>query len=397
MALRLDTIRMLIADDVGVGKTIEALLIAREMLDRGEIKPLCVLCPPYLCEQWQKELSEKFSLEAVIIRSGTVSQLERRIPVGGASIFSYYPFQVVSIDFVKGDRKRANFLQHCPDFVIVDEAHGSASAAATNSNQHQRHELLKDLAASPTRHLVLLTATPHSGIPESFRSLLALLRPEFSSYEVTALTEPQRIELARHFVQRTRKDIEKDWEAEHCFPKRVPSDEHYRLSDAYGNLFQKTYEFCTELVRTGQALDKRKQRVRYWAALALLRCVMSSPAAAIAALDRRDGALPQTEEEADFSQNIFESGNEQTDDSQPTPPVESAEQTMPETDRRKLRELSRLAASIALTPGDTKLAGCAKLVAGLLREGFHPIVWCRYIATAGRHLCKRRIRSAPAP
>ena len=257
-------------------------------------KPLCVLCPPYLCEQWQKELSEKFSLDAVIIRSGTVSQLERRIPAGAGSIFSYYPFQVVSIDFVKGDRKRDNFLQHCPDFVIVDEAHGAASAAGTNANQQQRHELLKDLAASPTRHLVLLTATPHSGIPEAFRSLLALLRPEFASYEITALTEPQRIELARHFVQRTRKDIEKDWEAEHCFPKRVPSDEHYRLSDAYGNLFQKTYEFCTELVRTGQSLGKRQQRVRYWAALALLRCVMSSPAAAIAALERRDGALPQT-------------------------------------------------------------------------------------------------------
>jgi hypothetical protein len=164
----------------------------------------------------------------------------------------------------------------------------------------------------------------------------------------------------------------------------VPSDEHYRLSDAYGKLFRNTYEFCTELVRTGQSLDKRQQRVRYWAALALLRCVMSSPAAAVAALARRDGALPQSEEEVDFSQHIFESGNEQTDDSQPTPPVESAEQTLPESDRRKLRDLSRLADSIALTPDDTKLAGCAKLVAGLLREGFHPIVWCRYIATAGR-------------
>jgi superfamily II DNA or RNA helicase len=382
MALRLDTIRMLIADDVGVGKTVEGLLIVRELLDRGEIKSLCVLCPPYLCEQWQKELSEKFSLDAVIIRSGTVSQLERRIPAGAGSIFSYYPFQVVSIDFVKGDRKRDNFLHHCPDFVIVDEAHGAASATGTNINQQQRHQLLKDLAASPTRHMVFLTATPHSGVPAAFRSLLALLRPEFANYEITALTEPQRIELARHFVQRTRKDIEKDWEAEHCFPKRVPSDEHYRLSDAYDNLFQKTYEFCTELVRTGQTLDKRTQRVRYWAALALLRCVMSSPAAAIAALDRRDGALPQSEDEVEFIQNVFESSNEQTDDSQPTPPVESAEQTLPDADRRKLRDLSRLAASLALTPDDNKLAGCAKLVAGLLREGFYPIVWCRYIATA---------------
>lgn len=78
MALRLDPVRLLIADDVGVGKTIEALLIARELYDRGEIKRLCVLCPPALCEQWQQELAEKFNLEAVVIRSGTVGQLERR-------------------------------------------------------------------------------------------------------------------------------------------------------------------------------------------------------------------------------------------------------------------------------------------------------------------------------
>jgi superfamily II DNA or RNA helicase len=382
MALRLDPIRMLIADDVGVGKTIEGLLITRELFDRGEIKRLCVLCPPYLCEQWHKELTEKFNLDAVLIRSGTVNQLERRIPAAGGSIFSYYPFQVISIDFVKSDRKRANFLQHCPDFVIVDEAHGAASAAPANANQQQRHELLKDLAASPSRHLILLTATPHSGIPQAFCSLLALLRTEFAAYDVSQLSEPQRIELARHFVQRTRKDIEKDWEAEHCFPKRDRSDEHYRLSQPYEELFQKTYEFCTELVRTGQSLDKRKQRVRYWAALALLRCVMSSPGAAVAALDRRDGALPQSEDEVEFSGNVFESANEQTDDSQPTPPVESAEQTLPDSERRRLRDLSRLAASMARSPADTKLADCVKLVARLVREGFHPIVWCRYIATA---------------
>ena len=382
MALRLDPIRMLIADDVGVGKTVEGLLISRELYDRGEIKRLCVPCPPYLCEQWQKELNEKFNLDAVLIRSGTVNQLERRIPAGGGSIFSYYPVQVVSIDFVKGDRKCANFLQHCPDFVIVDEAHGAASASTTNANQQQRHQLLKDLAASPSRHLVLLTATPHSGVPEAFSSLLALLRTEFAAYEVSQLSEPQRIQLARHSVQRTRKDTEKDWDAEHCFPRRDPSDEHYHLSEQYSDLFQKTYDFCTELVRTGRSLDKRKQRVRYWAALALLRCVMSSPRAAIAALDRRDGALPQSEDEVEFSANVFESSNEQTDDSQPTPPVESAEQTLPETERRKLRDLSRLAAAIALSPADTKLAGCIKLVSRLLREGFHPIVWCRYIATA---------------
>jgi len=63
MALRLDPVRLLIADDVGIGKTIEAALVARELLDRGEIQRLAVLCPPHLAEQWQKELAEKFHIE----------------------------------------------------------------------------------------------------------------------------------------------------------------------------------------------------------------------------------------------------------------------------------------------------------------------------------------------
>src|SRR5262249_14316496 len=123
MALRLDPVRLLIADDVGVGKTIEALLVARELLDRGEIKRLCVLCPPYLCDQWQKELAEKFNLEAAVIRAGTVNQLERR-KVGPQSIYRYYPIQVASIDFLKSDRNKHLFLLDCPELVIVDEAHG---------------------------------------------------------------------------------------------------------------------------------------------------------------------------------------------------------------------------------------------------------------------------------
>ncbi|MEJ5349440.1 MAG: DEAD/DEAH box helicase [Desulfosoma sp.] len=126
MALRLDPVRILIADDVGVGKTIEALLIARELLDRGEVRRLCVLCPPYLCDQWQMELAEKFHLEAVVVRSGTVSRLERSLPPGEPSIFKYYPHLVVSIDYVKSDRHRPEFLTHCPELVIVDEAHGAA-------------------------------------------------------------------------------------------------------------------------------------------------------------------------------------------------------------------------------------------------------------------------------
>jgi superfamily II DNA or RNA helicase len=381
MSLRLDPVRVLIADDVGVGKTIEALLIARELFDRGEIKRICVLCPPYLCEQWQKELSEKFNLEAVVIRSGTIGQLERR-KTSHDSIYRYYPVQVASIDFLKTDRNKHLFLLDCPDLVIIDEAHGSAVSAESNPGQHHRHQLVRQIAAKEIQHVILLTATPHSGVESAFRSLLAILRPEFAEWDTASLGEPQRIELAKHFVQRTRRDIEHDWEGEHCFPERKSSDETYRLSPAYQKLFAETYGFCSEIVKTGQALDKRHQRVRYWGALALLRCVMSSPAAAVAALESRHDAMAGSDEDPDFRSFVFESSEDRTDDDQPTPPVEAAEATLGEADRRRLRDLGRMAKALLDSPEDTKLARCAELVGTLLRDGMHPIVWCRYIATA---------------
>jgi hypothetical protein len=72
MALRQKgAIRLMIADDVGIGKTIEALLVVKELLERAEVRRFAVLCPPHLCEQWREELADKFGIEAVVIRSAT--------------------------------------------------------------------------------------------------------------------------------------------------------------------------------------------------------------------------------------------------------------------------------------------------------------------------------------
>ena len=379
MALRLDPIRMLVADDVGVGKTVEALLIARELWDRHEIRNVCVLCPPYLCEQWQKELTEKFNLEAVVIRSGTVSQLERNKP-HTKTIYEHYPIQVVSIDYIKSERNSTTFLVHCPDFLIIDEAHGATSSG---TQSQQRHELLKKISKLESKpHMIMLTATPHSGVQHAFSSLLALLDPVFGEWEVATLEEAKRKILAMHFVQRTRKDIEHGWEAESCFPERVEDDKDYRLSDKYLELFQKTYNFCQEIVSTGQQLEKRKQRGRYWGALALLRCVMSSPAAAKEALRTRQERLSDSEEEIDSSGSIYESSDDHTDDESPTALIEVAECSLDEKEKRRLRDFKKLAEEIEGSEKDTKLKGCADLVKELLQEGYSPIIWCRYIHTA---------------
>ena len=381
MALRLDPVRLLIADDVGVGKTIEALLVARELLDRGDVRRLCVLCPPNLCEQWRSEMSGKFNLEAEVIRSGTIGALERRLPLS-RSVYRHYPIQVASIDFLKTDRNRHAFLQDCPELVIVDEAHGAADAS--EAGRQQRHRLVQDIAARDGQHLLLLTATPHSGVEAAFRSLLALLRPEFGAWDTAALTEPQRGDLARHYVQRTRRDVERDWEGNRCFPKRESSDETYGLSDTYRHLFQRAHEFCEEIVTKGKALEERRRRVRYWGALALLRCVMSSPAAAAAALAVRGRKEAMDADDIEHVERPFivESSDADADDDQPTAPIAAAAATLDSPARARLREIERDAEALRHSPDDRKLHRCADLVAALIRDGHQPIVWCRFVATA---------------
>jgi superfamily II DNA or RNA helicase len=398
MALRLDPVRMLVADDVGIGKTIEALLIAREMLDRGETTRVCVLCPPYLCSQWQQELWDKFRIQAVVIRSGTISQLERDLPSGDHSIFGYYPHTVVSIDYAKSDAHRANFLQHAPKLVIVDEAHGATAVASGGRSQQQRHELLRDLANDGSRHLILLTATPHSGVETGFLSLLGLLREEFQSLNLSSLKESERIELASHFVQRRRGDVANWLGEETPFPRRDPDDKTYSLSKEYQDLFEDVYSFSRELVRSGETLTGWRQRIRFWTALALLRCVMSSPAAAVAAIGKRlsSGQAEAAQDDSEYAPYIFESADDDTIDVQPGHVIEEGEAQLADSERRRLRNFGRQAEAIKGTDADTKIVECTRLVASLLREGYHPIVWCRYIATSDyvRDELERRLSPA---
>lgn len=385
IALRLDPVRLLIADDVGIGKTVEAALIARELLDRGEIRRLTVLCPPHLCDQWQRELREKFAIDAVIVRSSTAAALERLLPRGDLSIFDFFPFTVASIDYVKHERHRAAFVHACPELVIVDEAHTAAQPGSGTGAQQQRHELVRAIAARPERHLLLLTATPHSGIEASFSSLLGLLRPEFASLDLQRLQEAEREQLSRHFVQRRRADVKRWLGEETPFPEREWTEVTYRLSHSpqYRKLFDDVFGFARELVRDHH-LPERRRRVRYWAALALLRCVMSSPAAAAAALAARAGTAPETDLDSVDSDELFGSYVHDRPEREDAPDVEPAhvvEEGSDQSERARLRRFVSRAEALK-GDGDPKLLRAQAILEALLRDGYHPIVYCRYIATA---------------
>ena len=380
MALKLDPVRLLIADDVGVGKTIEALLIARELLDRGDVERTAVLCPPHLVDQWVTELEVRFHLRAAAVTARSTRRLERGIPPG-ASIFSEFPHTVVSLDYVKTRERRDHFLQACPDFVIVDEAH---TCAATGQRRHQRRELLQGLAGSASRHLVLLTATPHSGDDGAFYRLLGLLEPDFERLAEATGTARERLRtrLARQFVQRRRPDIA-EWHDGDIFPRRETRELTYQLTGAWEAFFDAVLDYCAEIVETG-AGNEARQRLNFWGTLALLRCTGSSPVAAVLALRTRAGDDLGDETREDLLDRIFDGEADALVADDVEPPVGG--------DSPALARLIAQAESLAGQSGDPKLRTASSHVAELVSEGFNVVVFCRFIATA--HYVARHLRES---
>ena len=392
MALRQDTVRLLIADDVGVGKTVEALLVVREMIERARIKRFAVICLPHLCDQWQQELRSKLGMEAVIIRSNTQARLDRMIQ-GDTSVYDYYPYQIISIDYIKADNRRAVFVEQCPGLVIVDEAHTCTRPAGASRAQQQRHHLLRDLADKPNQHLIMLTATPHSGKPEEFHSLLGLLKPEFETMDLPSSSQAERRTLARHFVQRKRADVEKWMGEDTPFPERDAIEWNYDLSPVYSELFDDVVEFARKMVQPGES-GQEKKRVHYWTALGLLRGVMSSPGAGVKMLETRLDKLVEVEgddaasDESEAALNPIgdlEFGVET--DIEPTHVMEHEDWT--DHQRRQLRSYSKRLETIAGTEDDQKIYAASIVLEDWISSGFHPVVFCRYIETAnylGEHL-----------
>ena len=391
MALREDDpVRLFIADDVGIGKTIESLMIVRELMARGTIKRFAVVCLPHLCEQWQEELRTKFGIEAVIIRSSTAASLDRKTP-GDLTAFKHYDAQIVSIDYVKSDRRVDSFVQDCPELVIVDEAH--TASHGSGKGRQQRHQLLKRIGEKEGQHLILLSATPHSGKPDEFQSLLGLLKPEFADFQLGEgkASRSERYQLARHFVQRRRKDIQQ-WTGEKTkqtthFPERRNFEVAYTLSPEHLQLQHDIMQLARSIATKDG--ERRRQKLNYWTALGLLRGVMSSPAMGRQMLGKRASkALSEEQLEAASSGK-----NPILDDDYgfegDVGPIAFPTDTAPASAPKTMHALAERLRQIEENKLDFKVRQLRKLVKEWLKEGFHPIVYCRYIRTAeyvGKHL-----------
>ncbi|MGW5507804.1 helicase-related protein [Streptomyces albogriseolus] len=396
MALRQRTVRLLISDDVGIGKTVEAGLIAKELLAQGEATRLAVLCSPALAEQWQGELREKFGIDAELVLASTVSRLERNLELG-QSLFDRHPFTIISTDFIKSTRHREDFVKHCPDLVIVDEAHTCVAAddpaqgGASSATNQLRYELLRKVSADADRHLLLLTATPHSGKESAFRNLLGLVRPELATLDLE--TPAGRAKLAEHFVARKRADVrdyltKEDGLADDSLAERTafPSDrwtkdEPYKLTPAYRALLDDAIAYAADRVHAAGEQGKREARIAWWSVIALLRSMVSSPAAAAQTLKTRsESATARTAQEADVLGAPVAADSAENDRLEGMDVAPGAAES--EDAGARLLELAGRAEELMGPAGDAKLKALTKHLKDLIAEGYHPIVFCRYIPTA---------------
>ncbi|WP_328914380.1 MULTISPECIES: DEAD/DEAH box helicase [unclassified Streptomyces] len=396
MALRQRTVRLLISDDVGIGKTVEAGLIAKELLAQGEATRLAVLCSPALAEQWQGELREKFGIDAELVLASTVSRLERGLELG-QSLFDKHAFTIISTDFIKSTRHREDFVRHCPDLVIVDEAHtcvaaddAGQSGASSGANQ-LRYELLRKVSAKADRHLLLLTATPHSGKESAFRNLLGLVRPELAALDLDS--PAGRARLAEHFVARKRADVREyltredgladDSLAERtAFPSdRWTKDEPYKLTPDYRALLDDAIAYARDRVQAAGEQGQREARIAWWSVIALLRSMVSSPAAAAQTLKTRsESAAARTVHEADALGSLVAADSTDNDRLEGMDVAPGAAES--EDAGARLLELAERAEKLVGPAQDAKLKALTRHLKNLITDGYNPIVFCRYIPTA---------------
>ena len=296
MALEQEKVRMLIADDVGLGKTVEAGLIIQELRVRGLAKKVLVICPANLRQQWKEALEYFFHIEADIYSRETRRQLEKNLPAG-TNLLEFRDAFVISVDYAKATEVKNLLLDTNWDVVVIDEAHQVAKphqASADQSVLMDRWNLARDLSASKRiEHLLLLTATPHNGYTDSFASLINLLG-------VGAVSGPVHNpiihrEIAKdHLVQRRRADVEA-WlsmgNSKIQFPKREQSEEVIKPTSDELAVIEAVKHYSNLILDNAKGASKHIYTLAGWTVLHLHKRALSSPQALRCSLQNRKRTL----------------------------------------------------------------------------------------------------------
>ena len=274
--LKLSTVRFLLADDAGAGKTIMAGLLVRELKLRGLAERVLVVCPANLTFQWQRELREKFDEKFLVLKGGDIRGQF------GVNQWLEQPRIITSLDLAKRDDILPGLRQVHWDLVIVDEAHRmSWSPPARKTARYALGELLRDSAD----HILLLTATPHKGDPRNFTLFLQLLDQDAYA-DVKSIREAMDRRRAPFYLRRTKEAMvyfpERQsngaWQARPVFTKRIPRTVGFTIDDAEWDLYGEITRFVKrQSVRAAaQGDDPRARAVGFLMALYQRRLASST-------------------------------------------------------------------------------------------------------------------------
>ena len=279
-AIDMARVNLLIADDVGLGKTIEAGLVIQELLIRHRARTVLVVCPASLQVKWQMEMQEKFGLEFRIVDTEYVRMLRRERGLQ-TNPWTSYPRLITSMDWIKSGEGLRLLKDILPpqityprkfDILVVDEAHNVApAAAAAYSLPSQRTQVIQRLTPHFTHHL-FLTATPHNGYQESFTSLLELLDDQRFAKTVM----PNEQQLQQVMIRRLKNSIV-DANGNPVFPKRELKCLEIDYTPEEEEVHQLLREFTESRMRS--VADSRFAYGTKFVHILLKKRLFSSPAA----------------------------------------------------------------------------------------------------------------------
>ena len=262
--------RILVADAVGLGKTLEAGILVSELIARGRGRRILVLAVKSMLAQFQKEFWNRFTIGLTRLDSSGIQRVRRNIP-GNHNPFHYYDKTIISIDTLKQDAEYRTYLENAYwDIIVIDEAHNVADRG-TGSLRSRLAKLLSRRSDT----LIMLSATPHDGRARSFASLMNML-------DATAIADPDDYE-AEDFrdkglvIRRFKKDIQH--EVQGAFQDRRTYSREFSASERE--------EAAYETLLAVQVANERRSSARDLFAVTLEKALFSSPAACVATVDQR--------------------------------------------------------------------------------------------------------------